>query len=115
MIININSKKASQDTDIPRRIVKENAYVMIDFFSSSYDNAVVNCNFRSSLKDANVVSIFKKDTRMEATKYWSVATLYNLSKIFERIMQCKSAYFSKILYQSINMVLGKVIDHINLY
>lgn len=49
-IINFNSIKASEDTDIAKRIVRENANIMADLLSSSYNDAILNCNFPSCLK-----------------------------------------------------------------
>ena len=50
--------------DIATSIVKENANIMADLLSSSYNDAIMNCNFPSCLKSA-VIPIFKKDLRME--------------------------------------------------
>ena len=51
--------------DIATSIVKENANIMADLLSSSYNDAIMNCNFPSCLKSANVTPILKKDLRME--------------------------------------------------
>ena len=49
-IKNLNSKKASQDTDIQARIVKENVYIIAGLLFSNYDDAVINYNFISCFK-----------------------------------------------------------------
>ena len=49
-IKNLNSKRASQDTDVPARIVKENFEIIVGLLFSNYDDAVINYNFISCFK-----------------------------------------------------------------
>ena len=49
-IKNLNSKRASQDTDVPARIVKENFDIIVGLLFSNYDDAVINYNFISCSK-----------------------------------------------------------------
>ena len=53
--VNLYSTKASQDTDIPTKIIKDNADIFSDFH-----NSVTTSIFPSSLKQAIITPIFKK-------------------------------------------------------
>ena len=95
--------KASQDTDIPSSIIKENAGIFANFLYFNYNKAVSDCEFPTSFKNANVLPIYKKDSWLEEKNYIPISILPNLSKIYERIMHSQiSADFDKILskYQS---------------
>ena len=61
--------KASQDTDIPSSIIKENADIFANFPYFSYNKAVSDCEFRKSFKNANVLPIYKKHSRLEEKNY----------------------------------------------
>ena len=61
----LDCTKASQDTDIPSSIIKENADIFANFLYFSYNKAVSDCEFPKSFKNANVLSIYTKDSRLE--------------------------------------------------
>ena len=97
-IRNLDKKKASQDTDIPTRIIKENADIIAKFLFLNFNNAVRESKFPDSLKNANVTPVYKKDSRTEVTNYRPVSILPNLSKIYERLIYSQmSAFFDNIL------------------
>ena len=56
-ILNLDASKACQDSDIPSRIINENADFFTDSLHSSFNNSVYQAEFPSILKLAN---IFKK-------------------------------------------------------
>ena len=58
----VDCTKASQDTDIPSSIIKENADIFANFLYFSYNKAVSDCEFPTSFKNANVLPIYKKDS-----------------------------------------------------
>lgn len=61
----LDSNKASQDTDIPSRIIEENANNFANFLYLNYNKAVAVSEFLVSFKNANVSPICKKDLRLE--------------------------------------------------
>ena len=83
-ILNLDVSKACQDTDIPSKIIKENADIFTDFLLSSFNNIVSNSVFPSALKLANVIPVFKKGDKNAKENYRPVSILSNISKIFER-------------------------------
>ena len=85
-ILNLDVSKACQDTDIPSKIIKENADIFASFLHSSFNTSVTNSEFPSVLKQANITPVFKKGERYLKDNYRPVSILPNVSKIFERCM-----------------------------
>ena len=85
-ILNLDVSKACQNTDIPSKIIKENADIFASFLHSSFNTSVTNSEFPSVLKQANITPVFKKGERYSKDKYRPVNVLPNVSKIFERCM-----------------------------
>ena len=61
----LDCTKAFQDTDIPSNIIKENADIFENFLYFSYNKAVSDCELPKNFKNANVLPIYKKDSRLE--------------------------------------------------
>ena len=79
-------------------MIKKNADIFANFHYFSYNKAVSDCEFPTTFKNASVLPIYKKDSRVEEKNYRPNCILPNLSKIYERIMHSQiSAYFDKIL------------------
>ena len=94
----LDCTKASQDTDIPSSIVKEDADIFSNFLYFSYNKAVSDCEFPTSFKNANVSPIYKSYPRLKDKNYRRISILRNLSKIYERIMDSQiRAYFDNTL------------------
>ena len=103
IINNLGTSKATQQGDIPTKILKDNKDLFSYFISASFNNAVNKGVFRDELKHTDIKPIYKKESRNEKENYRPVSILPNLSKIFERCMydQLKD-YLDKLLskYQS---------------
>ena len=82
----LDVSKACQDTDIPSKIIKENADIFASYLHSSFNTSVTNSEFPSVLKQANITSVFKKGERYSKHNYRPVSILPNVTKIFERCM-----------------------------
>ena len=61
----LDSTKASQDTDLLSGIIKENADIFANFLYFSYNKALSDCEFPTSFKNANVLLIYLKNSRLE--------------------------------------------------
>ena len=59
-ILSLDSSKVSQDTDIPTKILKDNADIFSDFFLSGFNNSITTFIFPSSLKQAILTTVFMK-------------------------------------------------------
>ena len=83
-ILKLETSKACQDTDIPTKIIKENADIFADILLARFNDSVEKSNFPSFLKKANITPVFKKGDRNSKDNYRPVSILPNISKIFER-------------------------------
>ena len=81
----LKSKKASQKTDIPIKIVKENVDIISHFLYHNCNNTLSCSTFATGMKYIDVTSIHKKDDKTEKTNY-RPSILPNLSKVYERLM-----------------------------
>ena len=95
-ILNLDVSKACQNTDIPSKIIKENADIFASFLHSSFNASVTNWEFPSVLKQTNITAVFKKLERYSKDNYRPVSILPNVSKIFERCMFCQTNEFMDI-------------------
>ena len=84
--MNLDVSKACQDTNIPSKIIKENADIFASFLHSSFKTSITNSEFPSVLTQANITPVFKKAERYSKDNYWPVSILPNVSKILERCM-----------------------------
>ena len=94
----LDAGKASQDTDIPTKIIKENADIVADFIYQNFNNAIACSVFPVNLKNANVAPVHKKDSRKNEANYRPISILPNISKIYEKSMYMQvSDFFENIL------------------
>ena len=94
----LDIKKASQDTDIPTKIIKQNADIVGDFIYQNFNNAIACSVFPVNLKNANVTPVHKKESRENEANYRPISILPNLSKIYERCMHKQmSDFFENVL------------------
>ena len=62
---NLKIKKASQKSDIPVKIIKENLDIISYFLYHNYNNSLSCATFSNSMKYADVTPIHKKDNKTE--------------------------------------------------
>ena len=98
IINNLDTSKATQQGDIPTKIIKDNKDLFSYFISASFNNAVNKGVFPNELEPADIKPNYKKESRNEKENYRPINILPNLSKIFERCMydQLKD-HFDKLL------------------
>ena len=85
-ILCLDSAKASQDTDITTKIIKDNADIFLDFLLPGFNNSITTSIFPSSLKQAITILVFKKGDKDLKENYRPVNILPNVSEIFERLL-----------------------------
>ena len=82
----LNTNKQPHSSDILTKILKQN----VDFFSLfilGYVNKFISSStFPSILKLADIIPVYKKDSRYEKSNYRPISVLPNLSKIFENVL-----------------------------
>ena len=85
-IQNLNSGKASQQNDIPIKILKENGGICSYILHHNFNNSLFRKKFPKYLKRADITSVFKKDEKFLKTNYRPVSILLTVSKIYERCL-----------------------------
>ena len=92
--MNLDNSKASQENDMPIKLLKCNADIICEIIYNDFNNNLVhNSIFPESLKIANITPVFKKDSRTDKTNYWPVSILPNFSKIYERLIHNQLSNF----------------------
>ena len=76
-ILNLNVAKASQDSDIPTKIIKKNSDIFSDILFKEFNKSLEICKFPSCLKMANVTPVYKKDNRSDKDNYRPMSILPN--------------------------------------
>ena len=94
----LSSNKASQETDLPVRVAKENAEYFAEIICSQSNESINSSKFSLSFKLANVTPVFKYQSRNHKNNYRPVSILPLIFKVFEKIMNKQlSIYFEEIL------------------
>ena len=89
--------KASQYSDIPTKIIKENSDIFSNFICESINNSIKSSIFPSCLKHADVTPLHKKCNKSLKENYRPVSILPILSKVVERsIFKQISSFFYDI-------------------
>ena len=96
-ILNMNCSKASQESDIPTKIIKMNVELFSDFLFRGLNKSLQICEFPSCMKLADVTPVFKKGNHLMKENYRPVSILTNISKVFERCVHKQlSCFFDNI-------------------
>ena len=94
---NLDTSKATQKSDLPTKIIKENFDIVAPFLFRSVNSPIDLSNFPKNLKFADIIPAYKKNSRNGKTNYRPVSILPNFSKVFESILYKQiSAFFTKI-------------------
>ena len=98
---NLNINKATQNTDIPTKIIQENSDIFGDFIFSNFNCYINTSSYPSLLKRADITPVHKKDSTSEKNNYRPVSILSNISKVYERIMfkQMSEFFESSFFYK----------------
>ena len=94
----LDASKACQDTNVPTKIIKENADIFTDFVHPSINASINNGDFLF-LKLANVIPVFKKDSENSKDNYRPINILKNISKLYERILFNQTGTFMDIFFK----------------
>ena len=97
-IKNLKANKATQNTDIPIKLIKENSGIFADFIFENLNDSISHSVFPSALKLANITPVYKKDSKSKKDHYRPINALPNISKIYERfLLKQISEYFEQFL------------------
>ena len=94
----LKTNKATQNTDIPTKLIKENSDIFADFIFENLNDCIAKSLFSPSLKNAIITLVHKNGTKTSKDHYRPVSISSNISKIYERfIFKEMSEYFESIL------------------
>ena len=80
-LLNLDSSKACQDSDIPTKVIKSESDIFTDALYSEFNRSLETNVFPPSMKFANATLVHKKGNRSEKDNYRPVSILPNLSKV----------------------------------
>ena len=83
-IFDLETKKASQISDIPTKLIKENVDVFAYFLCTRINSSIKSSLFPSCFKFANVTPLHKKGRKDVKQNYILVSILPAVSKIYEK-------------------------------
>lgn len=96
-IKDLDKNKTTQQSDIPTKIIQENSDIFGNVLCNSINYNIDQSNFPKSLKNADVIPVFKKEDRTDKCNYRPVSILPNISKIFEKCLYKQiEAFFQPI-------------------
>ena len=84
LIQNLSCNKATQQYDIPIKILKENSEIFSYILCHNFNNSLFSKVFPSSLKKADITPVYKKGKKFLKNNYRPVIILPSVSKIYER-------------------------------
>ena len=83
---NTDSKKATQQGDIPVRIIKVNKFTFSKSFSEMFNFYIDSNTFPNGPKNIDTTPVYKKGDPSDKTNYRPISILPVLSKAFERCL-----------------------------
>ena len=97
-ILKLDKNKASQHSDIPIKIIKENLDIFAGFLCTNINRSFKSSSFPSCLKMADVTPLHKKGKKDLKENYRPLSILPVFSKVFERSMFAQmSSFFDNFL------------------
>ena len=84
----LSTRKSVQSTDIPIRVLKENADIFADYICGFFNESIKKSTFPSISKNENITPVFTNGYKGSKETYRSVSILPMISKIFEKLL-CK--------------------------
>ena len=89
----LGTAKASQQSDIPTKILKQNSDYFAEYFYENINQCSLKSVFPSDLKLADVTPVYKKKSKNSKDNYRLVSILSNISKIYERCIYDQIQFF----------------------
>jgi hypothetical protein len=94
----LNVRKASGYDLIPAKLLKMAVKPLSVPLTQVINHSIIKRNFPSDMKKAEVSPVFKKENKLDKTKYRPVSVLVVTSKIYERLIASQTAdFFENIL------------------
>ena len=82
----LDINKATQESDIPTKLVKRFDNLIVDYLQENFNNCLKKGTFPKDFQKAAVHPTHKKDCKTEKSNYRPISILPNLSKICEQLL-----------------------------
>ena len=103
----LNTNKGSHSSDTSTKILKENVDLFFRFKLDYVNKSISSSTFPSILKLADIIPVYKKDSRYMKSNYRPISVLPNLSKIFENVLYDQISSFFEIIFSKYPTVFRK--------
>ena len=103
----LSNTKTSQDTDLPVKVLQENADYFAEFICTQLNDSAHPSQFPSSFKCANVTPSFRKEPRDHKNNCRPIYHRIYSFKDFWKIMKENFQFISKTFYQNFSTVFEK--------
>ena len=109
----LHTAKATQQSDIPNKILKQNSNHFADYFYENINQCISKSIFPSDLKLVDVTPVYTKKSKNSKDNYRPVSILSNISKIYERCNYDQIQFFFDFFCSNINanFVEGYNVQH----
>ena len=94
----MKTRKATQNTDIPVKILRENADIFSVYICDFFNETIRSGKFPLILKNADITAVFKKGFKGSKENYRPVSILPVISKIFEKLISKQITNFMEPLF-----------------
>jgi len=95
---NLDPSKASQNTDIPTKIIHQNLDLFAPKVHQEMNQSLDQDKFPSTMKLANITPAFKKNDRTNKENYRPISILPNISKVFEKCIYKQLAIYFETIF-----------------
>ena len=93
-IESLDPKKAAQEKDIHTKILKQNSDFLAFHVQKDINASISTSKFPNDLKEADVIPVYKKKSKLSKENYRPISILPNISKVYERCLYDQiSKYF----------------------
>ena len=94
-IQNLDAKKASQNSDMN---TKQNAAFFAKYSCDDINASIRSSKFHNELKEADIVPVHKKKSKLSKENYRSISILPNISKVYERCLYDQMSNFFEDIF-----------------
>ena len=107
---NLNINKATQNTDIPTKIIKENSHIFGDFILSNLNCCINTFSYPSLLKRADTIPVHKKDSKARKILTDQLVCCQTYPRCMKGLCSNKCQNSLKVLFSlNSNVDLGRVL------
>ena len=101
----LKARKVTQITDIPVKVLKENADIFSAYLCDFLNESIKDDKFPVILKNGDIKAVFKKDFKRSTENYRPVSILPIFSKKLEKIISKQTNFIYKLYILSLLSIL----------